>query len=64
MAEELQSMSGTSLRLLPLAMPVLPGRTGGDAVRTPTHTSQAQLILKGFRKLSPSESYETHSRAM
>lgn len=36
MAEELQSISVTSLRLLPLEIPALPARRGEGAVRTPT----------------------------
>lgn len=57
MAEELQSISVTSFRLLPLAIPALPGGTGGNAVRTPT-LAKHSLFLKGFKDFSSSESYE------
>ena len=63
-AEELQSISVTSFRLLPLAMPALPGRRGQDAVSTLTPLPQLISSL-GFRNPLPRESYETenHSRA-
>lgn len=50
MAEELQSMSPTSARLLPLATPALPGRRGGAAVSTATHAkhSSSGRVLETF----------------
>lgn len=61
-AEELQSISVTSFRLLPLAMPALPGKGGQDAVRTDTLPPQLQLVsLLGFRNPSPHGSYETEN---
>lgn len=60
--EELQSISVTSFRLLPLATPALPGRRGRDAASTPTPLPRLISPL-GFRNPSRRESYETENHS-